>query len=83
MHMARLNAPWTLGSGATDQPGKQGQRLDELLEKLQHRQQRLERKLAAETRDAKRRHLELAIAVVRLQREKGLARRATLLAAGQ
>ena len=79
MEMAkRLVDLWAPESVDDRQDQDPYRRIDELLEKLRQKQERLERKLARESRDSARRHLKLALAVVRLQRKKGLARRLEL-----
>ncbi len=80
MEMAKiLTGLWTRDSSRTLQNHARCHKIDELLEKLQQKQERLERKLAHEHRHTTRRQLKLAIAVVSLQRKKGLARRMELL----
>ena len=80
MEMAKmLTGLWAHDSSEARQNRARCRKIDELLEKLQQKQERLERKLAHEHRNTSRRQLKLAIAVIGLQRKKGLARRMELL----
>ena len=58
-------------------PGRRAQ-LDELIKRLEHREDTLERRLAHEENPARRRRLLLELNVTRLQHRKGLARRRTV-----
>ncbi len=52
--------------------------IDELLGRLEKKENKLQRKLAKEKDSAKRKHLKLQIKIASVQRKKGLARRREL-----
>lgn len=80
MEMAKMFLGlWTQGPTKKRRDQDRCQKIDELLDKLQRKQERLEEKLAREHHSSTRRHLRLAVEVVRLQRKKGLAQRMELL----